>query len=506
MLNGLPSLAYSASDTAQRLMGGDRDEKARIDRADLARTVRRVYEGEHADLVEDALRARYHPDTFAALKVSHGIQTWDNPMRDIVAKIATAWDEGATYRLVDSDGNDYEDADGVFAAQLEEMELDDLGRQMDTLTEMHTAIAVGPTVAPEERTGLRGFEWSVHSPETFNLVANPANPSDYIALQTFTAEVERGVVRQLRTTWTSDRVIRHIGRNGRWEALSDDENPYRTIPFVVVTRDHPIGGLWCSCPGAELAALTIDVCCWETVLGVQGSGQLKVLAGEFKDFPPGQALRHCGVIDVGNAGNVNVLDFQTDVAGFAQTYIERPRQRAAVGVDLEADEFQTSGQPPSGEALKMRYWRRDRRAARKRKFLKAALVELFWVAQHVLAYQINIAGEAPIDGIKGLVPYDRETFDTLGYRFLVDVNDVTYPELAAERATREDRDLQMGLTNLVELYQQRNPDASPDEARRQVQQNLALNATLQALGAGRAPNASVLRAIAPRPALGEPPR
>lgn len=501
MITGKPTVGgYSASDFAQRDQKAMRHQAAHEDRRWDAERIRHVQHGSYGRYVEDALRKAYHPDTFNAMRAR--LRLSNNVLGDILSKLAVAWSEGATYKLVGADGAEYDDADGAFAAFLEQARLDQLAAHLDELTWLHRRIAVGPQVIDRDRTGLRALTWAIHTPETFDVLGCADAPGEWEALVTYgECEDERNVERKCKTVWTSDTVTTYILRDARWELRSQEDNPYRTIPFVLFPASSSSESVWMPSVGHMLADATIETACWETLLSYVGAGQVKVLAAELKGFPSGQVLRHAGAIDLGGAGPVSVLDFQTDIEKMASVYIARLRRQASIAVGLGGDEFDLSGQPPSGEAIKMRYWSRDRASLHKRASLKGAMIELFWLAQHVLAYQLTATvddeGEpaAPITGITATVPYDPATYDTKGLRLAIDVNEIVYPELAAERAQREDRDLELGLTNPVELYLRRNPDASPDDARAAVLANKALTAALADGSAMRRTAPGMLRAL-----------
>ena len=465
--------SFAASAAALRSLHSQQPGADFHARKETALLVNAVQDGRFSAYVQANLASRYDAGTFARLKISHGIQTHNNIQVDVLDKACSAWSEGAQYQLVTPDGR-YSDG-GEFASALEVGNFDELMRTIDVLTELHPRIAVAPTVVEQERTGRRVFRWTIHDPSTFNVIPAKGNPCDFAGIETYDFEPDKqGVLRDVKTTWTVDKITKYrMAKLGKWELVSQDDNIYRAIPFVLFGRCSPSSSIWCNCPGPLLSAITIEANSWETFLSYIGSGQIKVIAGQFKEFPSGQALRHAGVLSLGDsAENIMPLDFQTNVDVFVATYITRLRQSAAVHMGLGGDEFAQGAQQPSGESLKMRYAERERRAQRKRPFLKDSLVELFWMQQHVLATQLQ-AG--PIHGVKGTVPYDPAA-GTSAATLLVDVNETVYPELATEVAAHEDRELQLGLTNRPSLYKRRNPDATEEQARQAVQDNLLLEA------------------------------
>jgi len=477
VFNGKPTVSgYKKSDEALSNLQHQILEKEFQGRVATACFVNDVYARHFHENVRELLKAQFNAETFEAMQLD--IRTSINVLADVVNKLAVAWAEGATYALTDEAG-DYDDADGAFSSFLSVAGFDDLGRALDRKTELHPRIAVGPRVCMQERSGRRVFTWSVYDPSSFMLMPSEDNPSDFVELDTYGWTTVNGVRRQSKVLWRSDVVCKMVlNQQQRWEILSEEENPYGVIPFVLFAGCNPVDELWPPCIGSEMADVTVSVCAAETMLANQSLSQIKVLAGEFKDFPRGQNARQCGLINVGDAQNLNLLDYQTNVPQFSDVFVQRPRRNALSSVDLPSDEFDATGMPPSGEALKMRYSNRDRRAVHKRPHLKKSMVELFWMSQHVLATKFNEADKdgvvRQIEGITSLIPYDAATM-TSSLTFSIDVNEITYPELAAERAAAEDRDLSLGLTNLAELYMRRNPDATREQAMQAVVLNRALN-------------------------------
>lgn len=478
MVNGKPATgAYHKSDDALRDMQSQKEGAEFANRVATAQYVNAVFRRDFASYVHDRLKKQYNPETFAQMKVD--VHTDVNVLADILAKLCRSWSEGATYTLND-DAGEYGDPDGAHSEFLAAAKLDVLGDALDVFTELHPRIAVGPMVCKQERSGLRVFRWAIHDPSTFNLVRDDDNPVDFKGLDTYGWCDHLGVQRRAKTAWRSEYVAEmFLNDRGKWETLSEDVNRYGVVPFVLFGGSEPSNSPWLPCLGEELADVTVAVCCAETVLANKSLAQVKVLAGEFKDFPRGQVLKQGGVIEVGNTQNISVLDYQVDTARDAEVHIQRPRRNALVSVGLSVDEFEQTGTPASGEALKMRYAARDRRAVNKRKFLRASMVELFWMAQHVLAYQMTASDDdglvRPIAGIGSLIPYDSVARAS-PLRLSIDVNEVTYPELAAERAAAEDRLLQQGRTNLAELYMRDNPDVTDLKvAMAAVVRNRALN-------------------------------
>lgn len=489
-MNGLPSIGgYSASGFAvgnaqEMLRGQDYQERARE-----ARAVNEVLDGCFGHQVEASLRHRYHSETFAQLKMQHGIQTHNRLLNDVLGKVCVAFAGGAKYSLK---RESQELQDDAFDAFLDVADYDNLLKMLDTLTECHRGVWVMPAVHDDGASGMRRFHHVVLTPEWFNLIPAEDDPTTYVQLDVYSEEWSSDGRRceKYKDSWSVDEVVKYKMSNAGWVMVDAPKaNPYGIIPGVLFRRNKPLTTLWSDVPGPMLAQKTVEANCWETMVSYQGSGQVKFLAGEFKNWPQGQVLRHAGVVDTGG-GSPSVLDLQTDVAGFVATFISRLRNDAAVALGLGADEFSASGQPPSGEALKMRYWARDRYAMGKRSFMVADLKKLYADTLVVLdvhmrmvrdddaAEEVEPAALQPIIGIDALPPLDAA--------LSVDPSEVTYPELATERQTQDDWDLQHNLTNLAILARDRNPDLDDDGAKAFVLANKEANA---AMGAAPKPSA-----------------
>lgn len=446
--------------------------------SDAAAKVDAVYGGTFEEYALETLRNRYHPETFAQLRVNHGVQTWNNVLRDLVTRLAVAWSEGATYYLTATDGSEY--AGPEFSDFLRQAEFTNLMKRMDVMTELHPRVLVGPDVVPNAQTGKRKLVWRVCAPGQF--YAETVSGTGVVREVAVYGEEERhGRIVRTKREWSAEEVESYTEQNGSWVLQAREDNPYRCIPFVLFGRDKPVSSLWCDVPGPALADVTIEVCAWETFLGYIGSGQIKVLSGELEQLPSGQSLHHAGVVSLGNAQNINMLDFQTDVERFVRVYINRMRDAAAISVGLDPQDYIIGADQPSAVSLDRRHWNRDKRARNKRSFLVSYLTELYWVTQQFLSVQMAMADSEPIEGLAALPPYDAATGDTKGLSFSVDVNEIQYPESVDERAKREDRDLALGLTNRAEMYLQRNPDLTMQQAAEAVLRNAQVEARLASM-------------------------
>lgn len=481
MINGIATIfGYGASARAVRVInpGMESNDAAFQARREEAARIRRAVTGCCEMDVTAALQKRYHPETFIQLKFNHGVQTHNRLASDVLSKLAVGWQGGASYALLGPDGVPVEDP--AFPAFVAAMDLDNRMRAVEDLVFQHRGVWVAPTVVHDDATGQRRFVLEIYTPENFNLIPAHENRTGYSAVVLYGRCYHDGKPYERRVTWTHDTYTEEESMDGqRWTMEEQGPNPYGLIPGWLFTMRAPVDSPWVESFGPMLAEKTIEANCWETVLGFKGSSQVKVLSGQFTAFPPGQNLRDGGVINIGgDAENVAIQDFQTDLSGFANIMIERLRRQAAISVGLGVDEFDQTGVPPSGEALKMRYWKRDQVALMVRNHLVESLRQLYWVALTVAWHELKAVGKLdddgevipPIGNLSALPPYLPDQPDA--YKIQIDPAEIAYPELAQEIQNRTDWLLQKGLTSRVELMQRENPDLDPAQAQAAVRANL----------------------------------
>lgn len=475
-INGLASIfGYTASSTVTKFLAdgraatGGRD----TDRRQTAALIRRVMSGDGLeDDVTAALARRYHPNTFRQLKFDHGVATHNRLMADVVGRLAIEWQDGADYSLTDSNGEDV--AEDLLRGFLDALDVDNCMREVGRLVRVHPAVLVMPVAVYDEATDTRLARLCIYTPEHFTLIPSRTNHTGFAGFEVFSEYTDDGHEIQRRVRWTREGVTEWTAKEtGRWVQTAKVENPYGLLPGVLFRMGAPVHCPWVDNFGEMLAEKTIEANCWETVLGFKGSSQIKVLTGQFADFPPGQSFRDAGVINIGEAENSQVVDFQTDLAGFANVMIERLRRQACLGVGLGLDEFDQTGVPPSGEALKMRYFKRDQQALIVRRHLVESLRQLYWVSLTVLWHeQARTGGDVKrISNLPSeLPPYVAD--NQLAFTFRVDPRELSYPELAAEHQAKVDWQMSKGLISRTDLMRRENPDLDHDGAEAAVRANL----------------------------------
>lgn len=494
----LPSAeGYSASNEALAALQDQNRRREFNERREEARDVRHVWCGEFGHLVDRELLQRFHPDTYVKLKLDQGVSTAENLVHDLVEQLAVGWSEGSEQVLLDPDGNPV--SSPALQRFLDVLDLDPLMEELERLGWLYRGLFIMPQVVEDELTGRRAFEWAIHTPETFDLLADEDSPRRWCEVVLYGTYNCKGVTRQTATIIGKEGWIK-LGEfsDGRWENLGSDGNVFLTVPGIFYRGLPSKRQLWGEAWGGRLAERTIEVNAWLTYQKLLAAGYLKTLAGDFKegDFPSGQYTRHGAVLKTGSAGEMQLLDYTTDLAAFNAAQVQDPMVRSYVSVGLAAESFRQGNVAESGAALRMRNHNRDRGAVKRRPFLKACAEDLFRMAWWVLYVELtrkNPDGTAlpPIDGLLTLpngqqvlppyappvqgvdpVPKGRE------YRFVVNPREISYPEAEADRQAKLLFDIGRGYTNDVEEMMRLDPDLTAEQALDKVKSNKGITATL----------------------------
>ncbi len=468
-------------------------------------------------LVSDRLAARYSPETYNEFKFASGIVTSNKLMQDILNKVAIEWEDGSRQRLESNGAEATEVKSEAFEKHIATAQYDRLMNTVARMCWLHPAVAVIPEVVFSPRTGMRRFTHRVLTPEHFDLEPSEHDATDYQAFSVYQT-LNDGRDTLCKTTWTLDdwaeyRLEDMGGDQKKWVMTEMGQNPYGRIPVEIFYGERPVTSLWGPCFGDMLADVTIDVNVAETFLSYTQSLQIKVLGGQFKDFPVGQSWGPGGMINFGTSEDLIELDLQTDVGGFRKTFIDAPRAQASIHVGLQPNEYDPSPPDMSGAALMMQYWNRDKGAIPRRACLKEGLVSLYWLDLAVLAVEVPLAEDEgeyagqvlPIEGYEGTwtagkydennvwVPsvFDQKTMAPISavlppyepgvswqqqpVRFGVDVKERKYPKLSSELQTERDWALQHGQTNEVEIMMEDNTDLTEAQASAQWKANKEIN-------------------------------
>lgn len=465
----------------------------------MAACVNDCMAGNAFHLVDEKLRARFHPQTYAAMALQSGTRASHNVMVDAIDRLDESTWPSARYELqgleddepaVDVESPAHEDAERRLEHWVEVAKPDQLAQRVSRLLWVHPAICVMPWVAYSARTGARKFTWIVLDPSSFDLIPSRHIPGDWEALQTF-APCAPGDRVEHMTEWRHDvvkyyerkRAAEGSDREDPWHLVREEPNPFGVVPAVIF-QGVP-GKLWSDNYGPMLLESTIEVNCAQTLMTYNSAGQVKIMLGALDNMKSGQVLRHGALVDVPGTGTVQVGDLTTDVQAFAQTFIRDERTAVAISLGLPADEFYSTTMAPSGESLKLRYWGRTLRARKHRDAIRPRIQECYALSLHVINTALSFTAPDPATGaavamppIEGFAsPADLPPYDTAApytaqpYTLAIDVEDLQPPETQQEREARIDFDISQGFTTAAKILQAENPDIQDPEA--VIKENLA---------------------------------
>ena len=500
-INGQPTaVGYAASNAVLADLQDQRNRDELATRRDEARYVREVWDGKFAQHVDAVLRLRFHPNTYAKLKLDQGIVTTEELIKDVVKKLATGWSNGSEKMLLDPDGQPT--SLPAFTDLMDVLKLDELAEELEMKGITYRGLFVMPVVVFDERIGQRVFEWCIHTPETFTLLRVKDAPTRWRAAVIFGEMDYLGVRRVCATIYEREQWTKVVNSDGdKWAVVDSGENIFKCIPGVFYRRNPNKTDLWGESDGLRLANKTVAINAWSTYQQLLASGWLKTLVGGTdEEFPSGQYTRHGAVLKTGGAGTAGgfqLMDFTTDLNQFMQAMIETPRNQVAISVDLSATEFSANNTTAeSGTALGFRYWARDRQARKFRKPLKSAIKEAYAMAWWVLYVELARGHEAgselgPIQGVTTLpggkqqLPPGGPPFGGLEvmpngskYKFVCDPAEMTYPTTEAERQQKLLFDLDHGYTTDIEELMRENPDLTAEQAMERIKGNKSIQSQL----------------------------
>jgi hypothetical protein len=507
---GLPSQGHAALNSLHASMQRSDSEMRRC----KARDREAIWRGDFEYLVEDALKYSFDAEQYSLLRVAAFCCTKHNPMRDVLTKKAIAWPGPSQAWLdkregsePDSDGSEDGDAavkgyrdtlmmseDGEveseeFESLMAALSIDTLMPEIDAAVLRHPRIAVMPVFVYDEAIGKRRMMVNILTPEHFDLWCHDNAPAmPYAFVYYWCAEVDGKTVERRRiwtvTTYQDQQIEERIGGK-KWVNVGDAQvNTYGRLPVALFAGGRPMMSPWVAHDGDMLADGTVDMNVADTIIMLQRPMQTKVLSGE---FPPGKMTdQRVGVgyvVEVpSGAENVQVLDFRTAPGEQRKTFVDDVRRELATACGLNPDEFETTG-PESGEARKMREFNRVRMAKARAVFLVESLVDLYWLCVHMLWFAIREKDAAPVLGFeRGLTPpfIPGKPVHEQPIVFGVDVGEHEFPELQAEREAREERELDMGMTSVIEIYRAANPECPDDvTAEAEILKNQAVNKRLR---------------------------
>lgn len=506
---GFPSQSHAAMKSLHHATERSADEHRRC----VARDVDAVYRNDFEHLVCNVLQNRFPPETYEGLRVAASSSKRQNLLRDIVGKLAIAWPGSEAWlkqrdgAAPESDGTPEREAEmreysgalmlddegevesPEFDALMEAMSLDTMMPVIDAYVLLHPRIAVMPAFVYDDAIQKRCVCFRVLTPEHFTVTCDPTARHIITSFAEYYCAMHDGKTHEMRRVWTraayKDQRLEDWGGHKQWRDFGPVQvNPYNRIPVTFFGATKPLTSPWCEVNGEVLAENTVEINAAETFLSLLMLQQVKVLAGEFKPGEFADQLVTPGMVVQFPMGaeNVQVLDFQINAGEYRTNFIDAPRREACVANGLNPDEFETSG-PESGEARKMREHNKIQQALRRRVFLRDSVVELYWLAVHMLWVAIRDTTQPPVRGFeRGLVPpyMPGLSVDKQPLIFGVDITDYEVPELHGERSTRLEWEAEHGLISWVEVFKERNPEfkGNDEEALAEMAKNRAMNRRL----------------------------
>lgn len=541
-------IGWSAQTVAlyeKRLKAGD---AAFQRRRRIAANVNQILCGEFEDLVKNLLASRYDQDVFKQLALDSGISQRLNVMRDVLDKCDVTVSEGCDYSLVNARKEDAagdvekdaaseeldddeagetaqdeedEESNPAFENMIRAMDMDGLLQRVSRLCWVHPAVLVMPRVVWSDRVGKRVLEMCVLTPDRFDLVSLDDGSALWDVLVVYDDDGDE------RTLYSSGGYAeqRWDRNSGRWVTEEVGPNPYGAVQGVVF-KPTKSQLWWHENYGVQLAESTISANAAETFIDFLMSGQVKVPMGSLDGFPKGQFLRHAQPINVGGDGkSVALMDFQLDIKGLVDLYVTRERTQAAQAVGLSGAEWDFASTPPSGSAMQMKFWARDRLAMARRGWLVERARELYWLTMRVLYVELtaplpgvqeleggteqSITQVWPIECFDGgwvpatdgsynwsppapsdvLPPYEPNTSpDQQPYQPLIDPRDTSYPMSISDQIADETYSLSMGYATRADFLRGRNPDLTAAQAKALIPENLAIEAAYRQRYPSLSPN------------------
>lgn len=485
-----------------------------------AAKINAVLRGDFDSLTTNLLASRYHESIFAKLKMDVGVSTRVNVLRDVLDKVDVTLSEGLNYRM---------QGEANLKRLMHFMDVVDFTGVLQRVSRMcwlHKAVCVMPQVAWSDRVKRQVVEMCVLTPDRFDLVCLSEESGLWDALVVYDDDVDE------RTVITSDLILeQELGRDGAtWTTVEERPNRDGMIAAVIFkpVRDLP---WWDEAYGPQLAEATLQANASETFIDWMMNGQVKALTGaDMGAAGKGQLLAHGYGLETGKSG-ASVVDLQTDLGALIANFVTRERVNAAQALGLNGSEWDMASLPPSGEAMKMKFWARDRVALARRGWMLRDAAELYWLTLHrvktalvtpVMA-DVEMENEdgtvtrgmqpmpLPIAGFEGdwvpgeeysppdpasvLPPMqDGVPWQAQKYQPEFEARDVGYPVTAQEQIADEEYQISKGYKKRVDFWRERYPDAVPDDdakATARMEENLREEARLRKVTDPPAPDASL---------------
>jgi hypothetical protein len=471
------------SRTIQGLIGakGDADEERRLDmqrRIDL-------FEDDAGSLLKSKLTKQYEVENFTELVKT--LDTSNNLCKKIITDISTIYDEPAAWKLAKDDKGAWKD---LRKASNYDLVMPAVNQRTNLCNDVLLRVAV-----------VRGkVRYHVVTPNLLRVWQNPDDPTLIDAAAYLSAMVNTTDRLPVWLYWSNGGKGALSGDKGptyrvfdmKWNELRDAQpNPYRDVetkepilPFATYHKNHPISHFFDQTTGHDIVEGTLMVMVMETMINHlfrADSAQIKYISGECDDL----GAQVAGINRFlkfrskdGQPVSVGQFKSQADWPGLRNVVNDKIQNLCnAYGISRGA--LEVDGTPASGFALKVR--KEPLREMRKRQVRLYANAdrELYAVTAAVWNYErtnVDGAGRPMGSAAIGKALFPLSDVDPV----------VTYcadeePMTAAEEETAlslKQAHLSMGLTNVIELYQEAHPDTTEDEARAAIEENNKINKEL----------------------------
>ncbi len=501
-----------------------------LERRETAAKMLDVYRNDFQGHVNEALRAMFAPENFADLRLFPHTST--NVLERVVRETSLLYDEPATRYLKGADGE--EDADRATSggrigelltltdAQLLEAE-GELGAEgtqpatpaalpaggegasvgvsepgaaeatpfdrwleaadLDTLwAEAYRLARFNPCVwlKPEVREGEDGKPRLVHdlyTPATADVIVSPTDRTRALAWYTWRDEPKTSVVgnvlellgkapelRRVFHVWTPATYFQ-VDEKGK-EVRPPKPNPLGRLPVVALKLGLPAdGSYYLDGVGGDLYDATIEICAMRTIQNRAFRDTFKQLAiggGKQEDVPDGQVMGNPALpIWLGEDATADVLDFEPALASMSATITER-EQGIATKYGISPDAWRMSGSVQSGFAKRLDKSEVLKQNRGHRKYLAAAEQDLYRLCA-LVSKQEGTSGIPNVGMLDPEVP------------MVVDFAEPRFDEEPDKQASADARQVELGVTSILDLVMRENPDLTEEEAIRLLARNRAVN-------------------------------
>lgn len=472
----------------------------------------RVWENRFYSLIVERLKAQFHPENYARMKLS--VHTSTNLLTSVAREVSVLYEEPARRRLlpkktsqtegakVDNagQGDALEDAideavetqprvdtgdpevDGlaevlppVEAKPEEETPFDRLQKASDwdtlldtveQLTVHQPVVWVRPVVTgPLTADGLLDpqtarLDYVIYTPRDADVVPDADNPKRAKAWWYSADEIDSATGKVVSVIWlhNEEAIIKY---DAQWKELGRFENKVKRLPVTAFRRRIPINKYFADGEGDDLFEGTIELCCLKTIQNARardsGFKQLAITGVDPKDLPQDMLMGGSPPIIIPDQGSAEVLDLQPALEQFTDLCRERSNElRQKYGIHVDA---QTAGAPESGYAKKLRMAKILKESRRLRKHFAEAEKDLY----QLVATTLKVF---PVTAIGDLDP---------AAELQTDFGEPRFEENPHEQAKTDALDLRMNKRSIIDVLRDSNPDLTDEELLELAHRNRRIN-------------------------------